>query len=136
MKKAIYTFLILIFGLSSSFAAISNFTNKDLTGTEPISVTDAYAKGIRLTWNLNTESDIDSYVVYYSINSLDNFTSHSTATHPSNIWISDVDFVRYDTYNWVLTAIDRSDNESEPSSIVQVNIINSNPKFTSSTLCL
>lgn len=136
MKKIIFMFIILFSIQLSLDAAVTNFTQHDLTGTSVTATTQATVKGFQLTWDLNTEYDIFSYRVYYSVGDLSNFISYGTVIHPTNIWINNLNIIRYKTYYWTLTAIDTSGNESDHSTIVATEIINAKPKFINHTIKL
>ena len=129
MKNIFLT--ILIFFMISSFS----FADFDLTSTTVTKTTQAYAKGIQLGWTANIESDMSSYAVYMSINSLDSFTSTGIIMHPTVTWKSEK-LIRGNIYYWCLTAIDLAGNESVPSKIAATVIINSKPKFKNSIIYL
>jgi hypothetical protein len=74
-----------------------------------------------LRWTANTELDLDSYRIYRSINSLTAFKLIASTRQTEYV----DRFLDYDsTYYYYITAIDRSGNESPPSSIIDVQPLN------------
>ena len=128
-------FLTIILFITMTFSAFADFDLTDTTDTTITLTIEAYAKGIEFTWSLNTEPDISRYILFKSINSLDNFTSNTTTAHPEHITVSR-GLVRGNTYYWCIKGVDFVGNQSLPSNIAKSIIINSRPKFTNSTINL
>ena len=76
---------------------------------------------VRLRWSRNAEVDFDFYRLYRSVNNINNFTSLVQL-----IQVEYLDrFLEYDsTYYYYLTAVDKAGNESEQTSIIDVQPLN------------
>lgn len=76
---------------------------------------------VRLRWSRNAEVDFDFYRLYRSVNNINNFTSLVQL-----IQVEYLDrFLEYDsTYYYYLTAVDKAGNESEETSIIDVQPLN------------
>ncbi|MBT3252628.1 MAG: hypothetical protein HN995_00740 [Candidatus Marinimicrobia bacterium] len=106
---------------SEAPATPMNFTSSDALSGDG---------GVYLTWDENTEDDLDGYTLYRSYGSVD-FTS--IATLQTNYYMDAG--LDYDTeYSYKLTAFDSEGNESGYTNVVSVTPINLDPPQTPTNL--
>jgi pectate lyase len=106
-------------GTVSSPASATTTTPPDTTPpAAPINLTAAATYGqISLNWDNNIEADLNHYNVYRSITSGFGFAQTAQVTDSNSVDTSVIDGT---TYYYVVTAVDNTGNESDPSIEVDV----------------
>lgn len=116
-KKYFHILLIITLFAGCERPTSSDSGNDDLPPSAPNGVNIFYAQDgtVGIEWLLNNEYDVKSYKIYRSLNDSLHFKMLSASS--SDYFIDDS--LEYNTtYFYYVTAIDNSNNESEPSKII------------------
>ncbi len=111
----------------SNYSKTVNVKMKDITKPSQTIILSVQSdsSAVRINWVKNTESDLLRYYVYYGNENNQFIKLNSTPTQSD---FFDTEIKKSDNYNFFITAIDSSGNESEYSDTLECSIIIEEPK--------